>query len=159
VQTELAEEIGFKFSVEPNVCVIISAMRTSKPFSARELRDLNELVPFVAAVGRHNWADLAERFEQNATKPRGENLSGLIERAFRNLDRNSLTPREIEIVGYVLRGYSADATGHALGISSGTVRIHRRNIYGKLRIASQGELFSMFISALNPTEFTPQMDK
>jgi DNA-binding CsgD family transcriptional regulator len=62
-------------------------------------------------------------------------------------------------VGYVLRGYSADATGHALGISSGTVRIHRRNIYGKLRIASQGELFSMFISALNPTEFTPQMDK
>ena len=32
-----------------------------------------------------------------------------------------------------------------LGISPGTVRIHRRNIYAKLRINSQGELFSKFI--------------
>lgn len=152
VQTELAEEIGFKFSVEPNVCVIISAMRTSKPFSARELRDLNELVPFIAAVGRQNWADLAERFEHTARKPRGENLSGLIERAFRTLDKNLLTPRETEIVGYILRGFSADATGQALGISSGTVRIHRRNIYGKLHTTSQGELFSMFITSLNSNE-------
>jgi len=28
------------------------------------------------------------------------------------------------------------------------VRIHRRNIYSKLRISSQGELFSRFIGAL-----------
>ena len=31
-----------------------------------------------------------------------------------------------------------------LGISVGTVRIHRRNIYAKLRISSQQELFSIF---------------
>jgi DNA-binding CsgD family transcriptional regulator len=55
-------------------------------------------------------------------------------------------------VGYILRGFSADATGQALGISSGTVRIHRRNIYGKLHITSQGELFSMFITSLNSNE-------
>jgi DNA-binding CsgD family transcriptional regulator len=29
------------------------------------------------------------------------------------------------------------------------VRIHRRNIYGKLRIGSQGELFSRFIDMLS----------
>jgi DNA-binding CsgD family transcriptional regulator len=35
-----------------------------------------------------------------------------------------------------------------LGISSGTVRIHRRNIYAKLGISSQGELFALFIETL-----------
>ena len=59
-----------------------------------------------------------------------------------------LTPREREVVEYTLRGHSAEAAGRALGISAGTVRIHRRNIYAKLRIGSQGELFSRFIAAL-----------
>jgi len=158
VQTELAEEVGFMFTVEPNIGVVISAMRTSKPFSARERRDLNELLPFVDAAGRRNWADLADQFAQNPRKRNDENLSGLIERAFRDLDRTLLTPREIEIVGYILRGYSAEATGLALGIASGTVRIHRRNIYGKLRIASQGELFSMFIQTLSPSQFDKSSD-
>jgi DNA-binding CsgD family transcriptional regulator len=35
-----------------------------------------------------------------------------------------------------------------LDISPGTVRIHRRNIYAKLRINSQGELFSEFLSSM-----------
>jgi DNA-binding CsgD family transcriptional regulator len=29
------------------------------------------------------------------------------------------------------------------------VRIHRRNVYSKLRISSQGELFSRFIQTLS----------
>ncbi|MDZ7713076.1 MAG: LuxR C-terminal-related transcriptional regulator [Rhodovibrio sp.] len=36
----------------------------------------------------------------------------------------------------------------ACSISPRTVRIHRRNIYAKLRINSQGELFARFIGAL-----------
>jgi putative glutathione S-transferase len=59
-----------------------------------------------------------------------------------------LTPREREVVELTLRGHSAEALGGLLGISSGTVRIHRKNIYTKLRIRSQGELFSVFIAAL-----------
>lgn len=152
VQTELAEEIGFMFDVEPNISVVISAMRTSKVFSAREFRDLTALVPFISAVGRHHWADLFELFAHNPVRTKGEELSRLIDHAFRGLDRKHLTPREIEVVEYILKGYSAEATGQALGISSGTVRIHRRNIYGKLHIASQGELFSRFISALTEQE-------
>ncbi len=36
----------------------------------------------------------------------------------------------------------------SLGISVGTVRIHRRNIYAKLRISSQQELFSIFFKKI-----------
>ena len=35
-----------------------------------------------------------------------------------------------------------------LNISAGTVQIHRKNIYQKLGINSQGELFSQFIRGL-----------
>jgi DNA-binding CsgD family transcriptional regulator len=52
-------------------------------------------------------------------------------------------------VEHTLKGHSAEAVGRILGISPGTVRIHRRNIYAKLRISSQGELFSRFIQTLS----------
>ncbi len=65
-----------------------------------------------------------------------------------------MTPREREVVEHTLRGHSADAIGKLLGISPGTVRIHRKNIYSKLRINSQGELFSAFISAITENPAT-----
>ena len=74
----------------------------------------------------------------------GPRLADLIERAFQNVGRNLLTLREREIVEFALKGYSAEATGQALGISPGTVRIHKRNIYSKLNIKSQSELFARF---------------
>jgi DNA-binding CsgD family transcriptional regulator len=59
-----------------------------------------------------------------------------------------LTPREREVAEFTLKGHSAESTGQILGISAGTVRIHRRNIYSKLHINSQGELFSRFLGTL-----------
>lgn len=151
VQTGLAEEIGFITDVGENVSVVISAMREEKAFSAREFRDIERLFPFVAACARRNWAGLIDSFADRPV-PQGPRLSQLIEQAFQSVGRNMLTPRETEIVEYTLKGHSAEATGKALGISPGTVRIHRRNIYGKLHINSQGELFSGFISALAELE-------
>jgi DNA-binding CsgD family transcriptional regulator len=49
----------------------------------------------------------------------------------------------------VLRGHSSEAIGDALGIASGTVKIHRKNIYAKLGIGSQAELISMFLASLS----------
>lgn len=148
VQTELAEEIGFMTDMGQGVHVVISAMRTTRVFSAREFRELAGLVPFVAAAARKNWPDLLGRFADQPEGGQGSTLAQLIDAAFRNVGRNLLTPREAEVVEYTLKGHSAEATGRALGISSGTVRIHKRNIYAKLRIGSQGELFSNFIAAL-----------
>jgi len=147
VQTELAEEIGFMLDMGQGVHAVISAMRASRAFSAREFRELAAVLPFVAASARKNWPDLRPRFADQPEAAQGA-LAGRIDAAFRNVGRNLLTPRETEVVEYTLKGHSAEATGRALGISPGTVRIHKRNIYAKLRIGSQGELFSNFIAAL-----------
>ncbi|MGM0743185.1 MAG: helix-turn-helix transcriptional regulator [Pseudomonadota bacterium] len=148
VQTGLAEEIGFIVDVGDEVSVVISAMREHKVFSAREFRDLEVILPFVEATAQRQWSGLIGQFsaQPNCDGPR---LPQLIEDAFQSFGRNLLTPREAEVVEYILKGHSADATGRALGISSGTVRIHRRNIYAKLRVSSQGELFSCFMASLS----------
>ncbi|WP_134681492.1 helix-turn-helix transcriptional regulator [Paracoccus ravus] len=148
VQTELAEEIGFMFDMGQGVHLVVSAMRATRVFSAREFRELRAVLPFVAAAARKNWPDLVQEFGPQPAAAQGS-LAELIETAFRNVGRNLLTPRETEVVEYTLKGHSAEATGKALGISPGTVRIHKRNIYAKLRIGSQGELFSHFIAALS----------
>ena len=53
-----------------------------------------------------------------------------------------------QVAAFTLKGHSAESAGQILGISPGTVRLHRRSIYSKLRINSQGELFSRFLETL-----------
>ncbi|CAI0968622.1 MULTISPECIES: helix-turn-helix transcriptional regulator [Serratia] len=63
--------------------------------------------------------------------------------------RYSLTPREREIVDLILAGCGSQHIAERLFISLGTVKNHRKNIYGKLNIGSQAELFSLLLAAPN----------
>ena len=60
---------------------------------------------------------------------------------------SGLTAREAQVVNLMLEGHSARAIGEALRISNETVRVHRRNIYEKLGVSSQGELFRWFLAS------------
>jgi DNA-binding CsgD family transcriptional regulator len=148
MQTGLAEEIGFFIDLPQNAVVCVSLMRAEKAFSAKEFRELKKVWPVVSAACRKNWSDLATKFGEISHTDADTNLPQKIDQAFQTFDGGLLTPREKEVVEFTLKGHSADAVGKILQISPGTVRIHRRNIYAKLRIRSQGELFSRFIQAL-----------
>lgn len=148
VRTGLAEEIGYLVRIDPATTIVVSLMRAKKRFGSAEVRALRGVRPVVDSACRRHWSDLRERseLEQDGAEPGAVQES--IEQAFRTVGQGVLTPRERQVVELTLRGHSADATGKLLGISPGTVRIHRRNIYSKLRINSQGKLFSEFISAM-----------
>ncbi|UVJ46504.1 LuxR C-terminal-related transcriptional regulator [Pseudomonas sp. LS1212] len=75
-------------------------------------------------------------------------LNQQIEAAFMNFGCNLLTVREREIAHLILRGHSVKSTAQVLEISPETVRMHRKNLYTKLDISSQAELFSLFIDWL-----------
>ncbi|MFC0228151.1 helix-turn-helix transcriptional regulator [Serratia aquatilis] len=60
--------------------------------------------------------------------------------------RFTLTPREREIVDLILGGNGSQQIAARLYISLGTVKNHRKNIYSKLNIGSQAELFSLFLT-------------
>ncbi|SDL47372.1 helix-turn-helix transcriptional regulator [Aliiruegeria lutimaris] len=140
-RTGLAEEIGYFIDVSGAGMVVVSLMRADKSFSAKEIRHLRALWPLVCAAGRKHWADFPNMEGGAATN----GLRNRVDHAFQAFGEGVLTPREREVVEFTLKGHSAEAVGTILGISPGTVRIHRRNVYAKLRINSQGELFSKFI--------------
>lgn len=142
-QTGLAEEIGYLIRVNVDLALVASLMRKEKRFSTAEVRALKQIWPLVEAACRQNWQDIVVAGDARTGK-----FAERIEDAFRRVGAGVLTARERQVVELTLRGHSADATGTMLGIKSGTVRIHRRNIYTKLRISSQGELFSAFLDAM-----------
>jgi DNA-binding CsgD family transcriptional regulator len=64
---------------------------------------------------------------------------------FQDFGSEVLTDREMQVVQLILVGHSSTSIGLQLGVSISTVKSHRRNIYGKLDISSQAELFSLFL--------------
>lgn len=150
-KTGLSEEIGFLVILPHDVCAVISLMRSNKrqAFSEKEMARLRNVEPFVLSSAQSHWQELSVQFSDNAANPDHEILERYIDYTFRNFGRSLLSHREREVVGFVLRGHSSDSISKILGISSGTVKVHRKNIYAKLGITSQSELFSIFLSALS----------
>ena len=48
--------------------------------------------------------------------------------------RSALTPREVQVVDLVERGYKNREIGQSLGIRTGTVKIHLKHIFEKTGI-------------------------
>lgn len=69
--------------------------------------------------------------------------------AFRTFGTSLLSPREKDVLELMLRGYGTDTTAARLTIARETVRRHRKNIYRKLDVSSQTDLFSLFINAMS----------
>jgi len=151
VQTGLTEEIGFFLATGDGARVVISLMRgrQSPAFSARDMTRLHAAAPVVIAAAERNWRGLAQRFD-NA--PETLPAEAALREAFAAFGRHRLTRREGQVVAMVLRGHSSEAIAAALRIAPGTVKIHRKNIYAKLGIGSQAELFSMFLASLSGGE-------
>ncbi|RXJ73817.1 hypothetical protein CS022_07415 [Veronia nyctiphanis] len=71
-----------------------------------------------------------------------------INQAFKQFGQSVITDRERQVVHFILRGHSAKSIARELGISPSTVQMHRKNLYSKLNISSQSELFNLFIEFL-----------
>lgn len=150
VQTGLAEEICYAIYLPGGVALMVSLMRAgeSPKFSAREFRLLASVAPIVNSLAHRHWQDAHTQFEDKpADQVSGGNHS-IIENTVSALFSPRITPRETQVVAQVLEGHSSDSIAGKLGISVGTVRIHRRNVYSKLNISSQQELFSIFFKKI-----------
>lgn len=154
VRTGLSEEIGFFVALPDDVHAVVSLMRAGhrQGFSEKEMARLRKVEPFVRATAEYQWDTLAARFSDSDPDPEHQILERYIDYTFRTFGRQLLSPREREVVGLVLRGHSSDSISKVLGISPGTVKVHRKNIYAKLGIMSQSELFSIFLNALSKSK-------
>jgi DNA-binding NarL/FixJ family response regulator len=62
-----------------------------------------------------------------------------VERKHASDEETDLSPREVEILNAIARGFSYAETAAMLGITVGTVHTHLKHIYGKLAVHSKTE--------------------
>lgn len=152
VQTGLSEELAFFVPIRGETRVVVSLMRDAArlpPFALKDRKRLGLVAPLVTAASAQNWKDVGSRFARRGRPRSHDDAEPIPASAFHRFGEGRLTNREAEIVELVLKGNSSEAIGKKLGIATGTVRIHRKNIYMKLGISSQGELFSRFVASLS----------
>lgn len=150
--TAIDDEIGFFMAVPGDIVPVLSITRRHAQwrFEAAEVRLLATVAPVVTALGARHWTALAETFAaggQAAPDP-DRPAPNPIDTALQAIGENVLSARQTEIVALILKGHSSESIGLLLGISPGTVKIHRKNAYAKLGISSQAELFSLFLDHL-----------
>lgn len=143
----IGDEVGYLWPLEPGVTLAVSLERSENgtPFSDDEVRHLDVVQPLLYALACKHWSTM-----QSRAVPAGDlGLGRVVQEAAEGFGRDLLTPRECEVVKLVLRGFSTKSISQSLGISPGTVKVHRENIYGKLGVSTQAELFNMFIASIS----------
>ena len=110
-------------------------------FSRQEFDGMQQVFPVVPIVFRKHWQLMKQDFTGHPGRPN-------LDTSFDEFGADVLTDREKQVVKLVLTGHSSESISLRLGTSVPTIKSHRRNIYAKLEIGSQAELFSRFIGFL-----------
>ncbi|MDH4656381.1 LuxR C-terminal-related transcriptional regulator [Pseudomonas sp. JS3066] len=118
----------------------LDLLRAAQPLVRELIRQFDERGGLVRCLDGHGPAPMH-------SAPAAA-LNQQIREAFMNFGSDRLTEREREIAHLLLRGHSAKSSAKVLEISPETVRMHRKNLYTKLEISSQAELFALFIDWL-----------
>jgi DNA-binding CsgD family transcriptional regulator len=144
-RTHLKDEMDFLVDVSPSSTLVLVVGRRTRRFTKAELERLRMLEPLVHAAMRAVWQRGSASDRQQEP---GGSLHQRLTRCFENFGEGLLTERERQITQLLLRGHSTKSIARELRIAPGTVMVHKRNLFAKLGITSQYELFSRFIDAL-----------
>lgn len=120
----------------------IGRLRDEPRFSARDVAALRKAYPIFAALNHRHFGARVD-----VPEPPARNVDQ-IAAAFDRFGAGTLTDREREIACLILKGHSSKSVARTIDISPGTVKIHRKNMYRKLEISSQSELFALFVATL-----------
>lgn len=139
------EEIGFIIPIRAGMAVVYSLMRSGPggSFSAAEMASLEQLAPVINALFE---LDCRIKYSDYPTDAAPAEVRA--EDAFINILQGQLTETQRYIAKLILQGHSSPSIAGALNISEGTVKVHKHNIYQRLNISNNSELFRLFIGYL-----------
>ncbi len=134
--TGLRDEVTIFVDAGQGTSIVLSVGQRAfrRPRAPEACDRLKTLLPVIAALCTRHWPDLAGSAHTPGDGPQ-----------FDRLDMPKLSAREAEVVRLMLKGHSTKSMARLMGNSPETVKVHRKRIYSKLGICSQGELFSRFL--------------
>ncbi len=145
-RTHLADEMDFLIDVGDDSTLVLVVGRWHNRFARSEIDALRWLEPIVRSSMRRIWSAWADR---HSGDERDLSMHQRLTRCFEQFGESRLTKRERQITQLLLRGHSSKSVARELNIAPGTVMVHKRNLFSKLGITSQYELFSLFIDKLS----------
>lgn len=159
--TGLFDESGVLVRLSNDAALLISIGSREHGFQAspEAIFFLRDLLPLISTLCRRKWP--SPTADKLSAKPV---FGGQISRAVEAFGTSILSVREAETLQLLLRGHSTKSIARRMGNSPDTVKVHRKRIYAKLNVASQGELFAKFLSVLSaspsafygdPLKYTP----
>lgn len=137
----LKDEVGLFARVTEDTVMVVSLgfAADAGSLTRRHLQALRHVTPVVSALLFQFWTWQHTRFDDamNEIEP--------VDAAFSTFGQGQLTRREQEIVRLLLAGHSTKSAARELGISDGTVKVHRKHLYQRLGVSSQAQLFRSFL--------------
>lgn len=144
-RTHLLDEIDYLCDVADDTTLALVVGRRTRKFSRSELDRLVSVAPTVVVTMREIWRRPRAGMEGRSGDA---NMHRRLTECFDSFGESVLTDREREVSQLLLRGHSSKSIARELDIAPGTVMVHKRNLFSKLGISSQYQLFSLFIDNL-----------
>lgn len=144
-RTHLLDEMDYVRPVSRQTTVVLVVGRRNRMFSKAELHRLKLIEPMVQSSIARVWRVWSAR---TGNSQGTDGVHKRLTECFANFGSAVLTRREREISQLLLRGHSSKSVARELKIAPGTVMVHKRNLFAKLGISSQYELFSLLLDDL-----------
>lgn len=138
----LTIECGLMLPISSRAALFFS-FGASRPERQINRKLLRETLPLIASLVRRHWTVLSPENSNGLGR-----LAAHLDAALHAFGNTVLSPRETEIVAMILKGHSSKTIASAFQNSPETIKVHRKRIYTKLGIASQGELLSLFLASV-----------
>lgn len=140
---DLGDELAILVRMPDGSAIFVSLGRPGGQgrFQSREVTLLRRDLGVIAALVR-------KHFDRPSPDEARADGSPSLSEALEGFGEDVLTAREQEIATLVLKGHSSRSIAGLTGTTEGTVKIHRKNLYRKLRISSQSELLAMFLGSV-----------
>lgn len=145
-RTHLRDELDFLIRTDDDTTLVLVVGRFHKRYSKAEVGRLESIAAIIFATMQNVWTTWKP---ESRGRGRDRNLHRRLTRCLANFGDSQLTRRERQITQLLLRGHSVKSVARELRIAPGTVMVHKRNLFAKLGITSQYELFSLFIKELS----------
>lgn len=138
-----SDECGLLIALDDGFVNLALCIETKgQRFTKKQLNTLKSVFPLVESLANAHWCDTAPSSTDESS------LREQLHMALQAFGSSVLTRRERQVIELVLLGNSTRIIAEKLGISTETVKLHRKHAYAKLDVSSQAGLFILFMEAL-----------